>query len=224
MTQSSNLTTYLRKVTSQGLEIKHVYDIGACVGRWMQQMKAGVLFNSKFYLFEANPAYKEILSSYNTFVHMGVLSNPGRETVEFYNGTDTGDSYYKETTSHYEKRTPIVLPCKTLDEVIRENNLPIPNLLKIDTQGSELDILEGSESILSEVDLIYLECPIIQYNQGAPSIGEYLKYLKSKRFVPTDVLEIHRSEEVLLQVDIMFINEKTRNKLYGNNVHIKPFA
>ena len=224
MTQLSNLVSALRKLKAQNLQIDTVYDIGACTGTWTSQVKQSVLINSNFFLFEGNPAYTDILSNKGNFVHMGVLSNPGRDSVSFYNGSDTGDSYYKETTKHYENKEAITLPCRTLDSVISEFNLPTPNLLKIDTQGSELDILKGATSIINNVELVYLECPIIQYNEGAPSIGEYINYMKEKRFVPYDVLEIHRSEEVLLQIDILFISEAARECLFGKNVHIKPFA
>jgi len=219
----SNLTSYLRKVKAQGLEIKTVYDVGACVGKWTSQMKQSVLFDGDFYLFEGNPVYKDILSQQNSFVHIGVLSNPGRETVDFYNGCDTGDSYYKETTDHYDNRKPITLPCRTLDSVIEENNLPIPQFLKIDTQGSEIDIMAGAKKVMGKADLVYLECPIIEYNKGSPNIFDYLMLMSSYGYIPTDVLEIHRSEEVLLQIDVMFIKAETKDRLFGKNVHIKPF-
>ena len=219
----SNLTSYLRKVRAQGLEIKTVYDVGACVGRWTDQMRQSVLFDSNFYLFEGNPVYKDILNQQKSFVHIGVLSNPGRETVNFYNGCDTGDSYYKETTDHYDNRKPITLPCRTLDSVIEENNLPIPQFLKIDTQGSELDIMAGAKKVMGKADLVYLECPIIEFNKGSPNIFDYLMSMSSYGYIPTDVLEIHRSEEVLLQIDIMFIKAETKDMLFGKNVHIKPF-
>ncbi len=223
MTPVSNLTSYLRKVKSQGLEIKTVYDVGACVGKWTSQMKQSVLFDSDFYLFEGNPVYKDILNEQKSFVHIGVLSNPGRESVNFYNGCDTGDSYYKETTGHYANREPITLPCRTLDSVIEENNLPIPQFLKIDTQGSEIDIMAGAKRVMGKADLVYLECPIIEFNKGAPNIFDYLMLMSSYGYIPTDVLEIHRSEEVLLQIDVMFIKDETKDRLFGKNVHIKPF-
>lgn len=219
-----SVSSYLRRALANGLEIHNVYDIGACMGAWTQEYKSSVLCNSKFYLFEANPAYKEVLEKQESFVHMGVLSNPGRDTVKFYAGTDTGDSYYQETTDHYEKKVPVELPCRTLDSIIEESNLPIPQLVKIDTQGSELDILSGAKKIMGETDLIYLECPIIEYNRGAPSILDYLSFMNSYRYIPTEILEIHKSEEVVLQIDIMFIKSETKDKLFGKNVHIRPFS
>lgn len=223
MTPAYNLTGYLRRVRACGLEINTVYDIGACVGQWTSNMKQSVLADSDFYLFEGNSTYKDVLLQQDSFVHIGILSNPGRETVNFYNGCDTGDSYYKETTGHYKDREPIVLPCRTLDSIIEEHNLPIPQFLKIDTQGSELDVLQGASRVVGIADLIYLECPIIEFNKGSPNIFDYLTFMSGYGYIPTEVLEMHRSEEVLLQVDIMFIKAETKDRLFGKNIHINPF-
>jgi FkbM family methyltransferase len=170
------LSQFLTDVQNAGLKIDTVYDIGAWVGQWSREMKNTTLANSDFVLFEANPAYKSILnqSGFTTFCGTA-LSNPGRESVIFYNGTNTGDSYYKETTKYYDRQGHIELPCMILDQVRENLNLVIPQFIKIDTQGSELDILSGA-SFLNQVDLIYCECPIIQYNSGAPNMQDYLKF------------------------------------------------
>ena len=224
MNRTSNIVTYLRKIKAQGLEINTVYDVGACIGNWMRMMHQSVLADAEFYLFEGNPVYKDILAATGSFSHIGVLSNPERTSVQFYNGNDTGDSYYKETTDHYDNRTAIDLPCRTLDSVIEEYNLPIPQFLKMDTQGSELDILAGASKIIGVTDLIYLECPVIEFNKGAPNIYEYISYMQKHGYIPTDVLELHKAEDVLLQIDIMFILAETKDRLFGKNVHIKPFS
>ena len=50
----------------------------------------------------------------------------------------------------------------------------LPDFIKIDTQGSELDILKGGEKTISNCSLIYLECPIIEYNLGSPNLNDYI--------------------------------------------------
>ena len=209
----TRLTDWLQGIQQIGLEINTVYDIGACVGDWSNEIQDEACLNAEFILFEANPAYNEILSDSGFRYFNTVLSNPGREYVEFFNGTNTGDSYYKENTAVYDDQSSIRLTCSTLDAIIKEYDLPIPNFIKLDTQGSELDILAGAESIVDRVDLMYVECPIIKYNIGAPGIQDYLDYFKSKDFVPVDLLETHQNENILLQVDIMFMKQKTKERI-----------
>ena len=179
------LHNFLRQVQSAGLSIDTVYDIGAYVGGWSKFTKNNAIPNANFILFEANPVYAEELNSSRFVSFCGTaLSNPGRQFVEFYNGTNTGDSYYKETTKYYDEHASIKLPCTTLDIVKQSYNLPTPQFIKIDTQGSELDILAGAESFIQDVDLIYTECPIVCYNAGAPNIQDYLDFLTALLGLP----------------------------------------
>jgi FkbM family methyltransferase len=219
-----SLQQFLTTVQTAGLKIDTVYDIGAWQGQWSQNMKNTALADSEFILFEANPAYKEALSKSGFTSLCGTaLSNPGRDSVKFYNGSNTGDSYYKETTKYYDRQGHIDLPCMTLDQVREALNLSIPQFIKIDTQGSELDILSGA-SFLDKVDLIYIECPIIQYNSGAPNIQDYLDFFKKIFFIPVTILEVHIDESTLLQIDIMFMRKETKERIFGPNVNIRPFA
>lgn len=216
-----NLISYLKYLISIGLKFDTVYDIGACRGAWSLLIKREVLKNSTFYLFEANPEYISDLKNTGFPFLQTVLSNPGREYVDFYNGTNTGDSYYKELSKHYEHQSSIKMPCTTLDDVVTKYNLPIPNLLKIDTQGSELDILEGSKTFLNKVDLLFTECPILPYNSGAPNIYEYITYIRDHNFIPVSLLECHIFENTLLQVDIMFMRKDVKDNLLGPNIYFK---
>jgi len=218
------MLNFLRQIQSQGLKIDTVFDIGAWNGNWSRRTKSESCPKANFVLFEANPAYKDDLESsgFQSFCGMA-LSNPGRSFVDFYNGTNTGDSYYKETTKHYDNQGTIQLPCMTLDEVVKSSNLPIPQFIKIDTQGSELDILSGA-TFLDQVDLIYTECPIVCYNKGAPNIQDYLDFFKNRNFVPVGIFEIHGAEGMIIQIDIMFMRHDSKERYIQPTNLIRPFA
>lgn len=216
-----NLKNLLDELSRNGLKIENVYDVGACNGSWTRWIKSDVLPDSKFYLFEANPHYLSdlIITGYPFFLN--VLSNEGREFVEFYPGCNTGDSYYKETTKWYDEQKPTRMPCTTLDKLIQEKNLPIPNFLKIDTQGSELDILSAAKSVLGKTELILCEMPIIEYNSGAPNISQYLDFFRDHDYIPIEVIEIHKAEGIVLQLDFAFMLRSAKNEFLGREEMIR---
>lgn len=215
-----SLHNFLMNMSNQGLGIQTVFDIGACIGDWSREYKQ-TLTTSQFFLFEANRKWEPFLEKTGFPYLCGtVLSSPEKKFVEFYDEMSTGASYYKENTSHFAEKRPTKYPCITLDDVILQYNLPIPNFVKLDTQGSELDILSGAKSIIGKTDLFYVECPIIKYNQGAPNIYEYINFFLVNDYIPIDCFELHKGENVFLQMDILFMRKETKEKYLGNHNNI----
>ena len=204
----------LLEIIKKGLKIDVVFDIGAYRGEWSKLLSKTSLKNKKFFLFEANEKNSEYLEKLDFKYFLKVLSDKNKN-VEFYSKMSTGDSYLIEQTSFYKDDIEtIIKKTVTLDELVKKENLPYPNFIKIDTQGSELDILKGSQQSISECNLIYLECPIIEYNLKAPNINEYIKYLESVGFVPYDICEVHRMDNILIQIDILFIKKSILKEIH----------
>jgi len=134
--------------------------------------------------------------------------------VTFYSKSLSGDSYYLEQTSFYDSSDGKNILTNTLDEVTESNNLPFPDFIKIDTQGSELDILKGGKKTISRCKLIYMECPIIEYNAGSPKLDDYISFLDSIDYVPYDICEIHHIDNILVQADIIFIRKPIFRKIF----------
>lgn len=216
-----DLIDILNNLTQKNMSINTVYDIGAHNGSWSRWMRSSALRSSNFFLFEANQAHLSDLMVTGMNYFIDLLSSEDKEFVEFYNSNTTGDSYYKENTTWFDEKPPVRKKCTTIDRLIEQHNLPIPNLLKIDTQGSELDILSGAKKILGKTELIVCEMPIIEYNLGAPTISEYLKFFSSYDYLPVDVVEIHRAEEILLQLDLIFMLRSTKTHFLGPNKTIR---
>jgi FkbM family methyltransferase len=205
------------------IPMKVVYDIGANNGNWSKSNKRGALLNAEFILFEANKNHYNSLCNTGFKFFNTVLSSPERKTVTFFhrNGSGTGDSYYKEKTTLYQNDKGETYDCRTLDSIIEENNLPLPDFIKIDTQGSELDIFSGGKKAVQNAGFILTECPIIEYNEGAPNIHDYLSYMKNNNFVPIHLMENHVMNGILVQIDILFMKRELKEKHLGATTFVK---
>jgi FkbM family methyltransferase len=71
----------------------------------------------------------------------------------------------------------------TLDTWTQEVNLQNISYLKIDTQGSELEILKGGDSIISSARCIDIEVEFNPIYEGQTLFGETDTYLRSKGFI-----------------------------------------
>lgn len=212
-----NIKSYIEKLVEIGVRIDCIYDIGGYTGDWTKEMSNGVLSNKEFIIFEGNPYHKESLFKLGKKVFIDVLSYKKDLEVEFYDAPLSGESYYKENTNFYKDHTPKKRITNTLDNIIEQNNLTLPDFIKIDTQGSELDILKGGVKAITNAKVVYTECPIVSYNIGAPNINDYLNFFSYFGFYPMDVLETHHMDNILVQIDILFMKKELKNKLFGEN-------
>ena len=205
MKHNKDLSTVIIELSEKGIEFNCVYDIGAHRGIWTRNYSK-MLPGAQFHLFEANPNRKEpIHLSQKHKWHNVVLSKPGMGKVDFYSINRTGDSYKKELTDHYKNCETMVLDTQTLDSM----DLPDPQLIKLDTQGSELDILRGADKALDSAKVIMVEIPVTPYNEGAPTFNDLVAFLNWRDFVPVGVHQIHKSEEIIIHFDMVLVKRET---------------
>jgi FkbM family methyltransferase len=184
---------------SVGWSPSSILDIGGYKGLWTTSVKQEFP-NASFSIVEANrhpelaglPVYYEILSS-------------DVKQVPWYSNMSTGDSIYKENGRHYTNIEPSYRTTTTLDILFPTHQF---DFVKIDCQGAELDILRGGKKLIGGTEVILLECSFAcEYNNGAPTFVEYITYLDSIGFSVFDITELHRANNVLIQVDILFIRK-----------------
>lgn len=190
--------------------LETVYDIGASNGSFTNNISKYLHEDTNYHLFEPYE-YPEIEVNVDHQWHRVYLSDRERK-VDFYinHRYHTGNSYYKEDTKEFDNIEPVEVTTISLDKYVAENNLPLPDLIKIDTQGSELDILKGAEYCLKNASVLILELPLIPYNIGSPGMVEILEYLRIKRFVPFTIIQEHQILDdsiniAMAQVDIAFV-------------------
>lgn len=200
---SSGLMPFLIK-QNMAKEVNVVFDIGAHNGSWTNQVSR-ILKSANFYLFEPNTNHNSQLEKTGFRYFNNVLSDQIK-TIDWFGVGGLGDSYYKESGQAFVNTSPTKIVTNTLNNYIRDFHLPIPQLLKIDTQGSELDIIAGSSDFITAVKYVVLECPLIEYNLGAPNILKYLSTMLELGFTPIDVTEVHYINGKAVQIDIAFVN------------------
>lgn len=194
---------FIQALLRKGFNFQTVFDIGAYQGDWSRSMSK-VLPSSKFVLFEANSIHEEKIKKLGYEYFIGVLASK-EEKRNWWSNSGTGDSLFKEKRELYDNIPPLLKQTRTLDSIVKESNLSLPDLIKIDVQGAELEILKGATNSLKKTSAIILEIPITEYNEGAPEIGEYLAFMKNIGFFPIDILEIHHDSNILVQIDIGFV-------------------
>lgn len=191
---------------------KTVIDVGANIG-WFSKNLGYICPQVEITMIEANPNCEDELSKVGYPYAIVALSDTTKEKIKFYiNKNDSiccGASLYKENTKFYEDCIEIEVDTCTLDE--GELYLDGIDLLKIDVQGSEIDILKGSLKSLERTNNILIECSFSNYNIGSPLIEDIVSFVTEKGFYPRKILEEHLSRpgidfdvSVVHQIDVLF--------------------
>jgi FkbM family methyltransferase len=200
--EGRRLQIALARLRRRGLHIEVVYDIGAHRGQWTESVRAS-LPGARFFLFEANEVHAGELQGTGERYFIAVLSAE-EQVVNFYGTGEPGDSYFREATDHYSDVTPTSLQATTLDNLVAINGLPLPDFVKVDVQGAELDVLRGAKTALHTAKLVLLECPITEYNEGAPTIDEYFHFMDERGFTPLEFLGRNWRRGKMMHVDVLF--------------------
>ena len=176
---------------SKVVKPKVIYDIGACVLHWTNVAEK-MWPESEFIAFEAMDECATIYEERNMKYHCGPLGDEDGKEIEFFENLEHpgGNSYYRENIEinpeahdYFPDSSAVKKKLSRLDTVVKQKNLPKPDLIKMDVQGAELDILKGCGELLDTCDHIILELPNVEYNVGAPSKEEVINWLAEKGFV-----------------------------------------
>lgn len=189
-----------------------IYDIGACVLHWTRMAKS--IWPEPECVTIAFDAINEVEALYKSkgiLYHIGVLSDEDNKLVKFYENKEMpgGNSYYKEIG---HANADAIFPedkytekhAMTLKSIVQQKNFQMPDLVKIDVQGSELDILKGGINIINHARYLIIELQHIQYNRGAPLEDVTIKYLNDNGWEIVEAKFVDNGPDA----DYLFINTR----------------
>jgi FkbM family methyltransferase len=188
------------------IKIDSILDIGARKGDWTKKFKE-YYPEAKSLMIEANGDHAEDLKQVGPYI-LALVGKDNTET-DYYicddKQNDHGNGMYRENTNvpFTSKKRRVT----TLDSLLPGQ---IFDLIKMDVQGAELDILQGSPGFIHNTKYLWLELQAHNYNLGAPSAGKVIGYLHQIGFEIVTIDEINVGNGVIMGMDFIFIN--TRNK------------
>ena len=195
-------THLLKRLRQIGLHLNHIVDVGCHQGKWTEKVKLEYP-NANYYLVDSSDTHQEKLQSLGNFIHAYVGQH--KEQREYYstgnNMDETGNSLYKENSNvPFETKTVVTEP---LQNILPDTNY---DYIKMDVQGAELEIIEGSLNLFKKTKWVQLECPVFHNNSGSPKFEHYINYMANSGFRVFDIDSIFYNYR-LMAVDFLFVNK-----------------
>jgi FkbM family methyltransferase len=161
---------------------KTYLDIGANKGQMIPYIKQQLPSIEKIEVIEAcrfcEWELNQLKTQMNVLYRLEVLSDSVKE-VELYLDHNNS-SYYKEDSPEFLVAPTEVRITNTLDEIYGSASF---DLIKIDTQGSELDVLKGGRDLICRTKGIIVEENAFPYNVGSATSKDIREFLESNNFV-----------------------------------------
>ena len=207
-------TMRLEEVRDMGINPNSILDIGAHTGQFHSWAKR-VWSDAGIFMIEANPLHEsrlDRLAMMNGDSYLIAALGDEEREVTFYTRSDKpyteGNSYYKEY--NYWDIPQLVQESKVtlqrLDDIFEGD--AVFDIIKLDTQGSELDILRGGESLVNKAKVIILEVSFIEHNVGSPTAEQTLDYMKDIGFTKKMSIGEHFDGDEVVQKDLLFTNKE----------------
>lgn len=216
-------------------QIQTVVDVGANIGQFgLSLRKAG--FKGIILSFEPMHKARSRLESvavknppWKVFP-IALGSKAEKKKLQIFND-DTFSSLYSVTAEgkkifgpYVEAHAEEVVKIETLDRLFLaslNHEIQGPVLLKTDTQGHDLEVLQGGVEFLKKTSAVLTEAAVEVIYEGAPAFTEILQFLEHNEFEASGFYPIsHRSESLtMIEFDAFYV-KKTANSRNRSNYPI----
>ena len=134
-------------------------------------------------------------------------STDGSAIINVHVGELEGSSLYRESMGSSFDGSQRLVDTVRVDTVIERGGHEGPFVLKVDVQGAELDVLDGSRKTLRDCQLVLLEVSLYEFLQGGPQLADVVGYMADQGFAVFDVFGGHFRplDGALGQIDLAFV-------------------
>jgi len=200
-----SLAAALKRCKARGMQVGTIIDVGASNGCW--SLEARKFFPGAFFLLiEAQDAHRYALERVKNRINRldYVVAAAGDRPGTCY--FDAEDLFGGLASSTEVGKHCISVPMVTVDEEVSRRNLPAPYLLKLDTHGFEVPILEGAGKTLSAAALVVIESYNFQLTPDSLKFHEMCAFMAGHGFFCIDLVRpMHRpGDHAFWQMDLFF--------------------
>jgi FkbM family methyltransferase len=189
------------------VSVESVIDVGASDGHWSARMMRHFP-NAKYLLIEAQEAAHGAALGKFKAAHPNVeyeLCAAGAEDGEIH--FDASDPMGGLASATAFAKNDIVVPVKTIDGLVKRRNLRGPFLIKLDTHGFEVPILEGARETMAESAMLIIEAYNFTLCPGALRFYELCEFLEPRGFRCVDMFDVMNrpGDNAFWQMDMVFL-------------------
>jgi FkbM family methyltransferase len=204
----------LQDLRHRGLTCKTIIDVGANQTHWSVLAK-NVFEDADLVMIEPQVEMKPYLEKF-------CRENGG--SVYFLNGAGakkeklfltvwddfSGSSFMPEQDENLQRiNKQREIEIITIDDLIQSGKIKMPEFIKLDIQGFELEALKGASTTFGKTEIYILEVSLYEFSKGMPIFHEVINFMFERGYVAYDFPGFLRRplDGALSQCDICFVKK-----------------
>lgn len=211
-----NMADLLEDLKSRGLQCTSIFDVGANKCDWSRIAKK-VYPEASFTLIEPQVEMEKELElfveEFNDSNYYLAGAGPLNTKMQLTIWDDlVGSSFLPFSNSDLQKTgKQREVDIISIDSLIKEENICVPQLIKLDVQGFELEALKGAENTFGKTEVYILEVSLFPFDDvpGVPIFDEVINFMLERKYVVYDFAGFMRRpfDGALGQCDICFVKQ-----------------
>ena len=193
-----------------GFNPTHILDIGANHGFWSREVLT-YFPNANYTLIEPQERLKnsfaDLLESPRfAYLPIGVGPQPGHFNLTITERDDSCNFRLSEEEAQQRGLNQIRVEVDTIDHVVEKSSFGVPQLIKIDAEGIDLQVLTGATSALGKTEVVLIEAAVMNpvFENTVMTVVNAMDAYGYKLF---DITDLNRpfNNNVLWLVELMFV-------------------
>lgn len=216
--QNTNSKNYLLfnfydTLKKMGFTPHHIVDVGANHGTWTRE--ALHHFPEAYYtLLEPQNwlkhSFQDILDT-NSKVHFYPVGAGEKEGSFQFTIVDRDDSCsfrYSQEEAKASGFEQIDIQVVTLNDLLKNSELPIPDIIKIDAEGLDIAVLKGASNFFGKTEIFMVEAGVVN-KLFDNSFLKLINFMDENNYRLFDITDINRpfQPQVLWLVELVFVKK-----------------
>ena len=207
------LQTFYTNLKMMGFTPNHIIDVGANHGTWTRETLK--YFKEAHYtLIEPQewlkPSFQDLLDSNSkiNYIAAGAGANAGSLKFTIVDRDDSCNFRYTEEEAQKMGYKQVDIPIITLNDLVKSNDKPFPDVVKIDAEGLDIEVLQGASDLLGKTEIFMVEAGVV-IKDFANSFHKIINYMDEKGYRLFEITDLNRpfTPKVLWLVELVFVKK-----------------
>lgn len=203
---------FFSNLKSIGFSPSHIVDVGANKGTW-SELAAQFFPDAYFTLIEPQENLKKegskFLERYNgTWLSMGVGDRDGTLMLTSNERDDSFSFLFTREQAEAMGRDQVEVEVKSLNSIIKDFKLNMPEMVKVDAEGLDLEVLKGASDLFGITEVFLVEATVTN-KIFSNSALEVIRFMDQVGYSLYDITDLNRTPQrkMLWLIELAFVKK-----------------